>query len=87
MTFAKLKAKNQITIPNVIVKRLRLKLHELFAVDVQDNFIKLIPVEVKPRYTTEELKAIDTIVKKEKGHAKRFKAGKEFSSYVKKLTK
>lgn len=87
MTFAKLKAKNQVTIPNVIVKRLRLKPYELFAVDVQDNFIKLIPVEVKPRYTAQELKAIDTIVEKEKSHAKRIKAGKEFSSYIKKLTK
>jgi antitoxin component of MazEF toxin-antitoxin module len=87
MTITKLKAKNQITIPNAIVKRLHLKLDELFAVDVEGNFIKLIPVKVEPRYTAEELKAIDRIVENEKGKAKVLKPGKEFSRYIKKITK
>jgi len=87
MTITKLKAKNQITIPNAIVKRLHLKLDELFAVDVESNFIKLIPVKVEPRYTAEELEAIDRIVEKEKGKAKVLKPGKEFSSYLKKTMK
>lgn len=87
MTITKLKAKNQITLPNSIVKRLRLRPEELFAVDIEDNYIKLIPVEVEPRYTAEELKAIDRIVEKEKSKGKAFKAGKEFSAYIKKLTK
>lgn len=71
MTITKLKAKNQITIPSAIVRRLHLKLDELFAVDVEGNFIKLIPVKVEPRYTAQELKAIDRIVENEKGKAKR----------------
>ncbi len=87
MTITKLKAKNQITIPSAIVKRLRLKPEELFAVVVENNYIKLIPVEVEPRYTAEEIKAIDHVVQKEKGKAKSFKSRKEFSEYVKKLTK
>ncbi|MDD4980792.1 MAG: AbrB/MazE/SpoVT family DNA-binding domain-containing protein [Candidatus Omnitrophica bacterium] len=87
MTITKLKAKNQITIPSVIVKRLHLKLDELFAVDVEGNFIKLIPVKVEPRYTAQELKAIDRIVENEKGKAKVLKPGKEFSRYIKKITK
>lgn len=87
MTITKLKAKNQITLPSAIVKRLRLKPEELFAVDIEGNYIKLIPVQVEPRYTAEELKAIDRIVEKEKGKAKSYKAGKEFSAYIKKLTK
>ncbi len=87
MTITKLKAKNQITLPSAIVKRLHLRPEELFAVDIQDNFIKLIPVEVEPRYTAKELKAIDRIVVKEKGKAKPYKAGKEFSAYIKKLAK
>ncbi len=87
MIITKLKAKNQITIPSAIVKRLHLKLDELFAVDVEGNFIKLIPVKVEPRYTAEELKAIDHIVESEKGKAKVLKAGKEFSRYIKKITK
>lgn len=87
MTITKLKAKNQITIPSVIVKRLHLKPQELFAIDVEENYIKLIPVEVEPRYTVQELKAIRRIVEKEKKHAKVFNTEKEFSSYIEKITK
>lgn len=87
MTITKLKAKNQITIPSAIVKRLHLKLDELFAVDIEDNYIKLIPVEVEPRYTAEELKAVRRIVGKEKKRAKVFNTEKEFSAYIKKITK
>lgn len=87
MTITKLKAKNQITIPSAIVKRLHLKLDELFAVDIEGNFIKLIPVKVEPRYTVEELKAIDFIVESEKSKAKVLSPGKEFSRYIKKTAK
>lgn len=87
MTITKLKAKNQITIPSVIVKRMHLKPEELFAVDIENNYIKLIPVEVAPRYTAEELKAIRRLVEKEKGKARVFKAGKEFSQHIKELAK
>ena len=87
MTIAKLKAKNQITLPSAIVKRLHLKPEELFAVEVEDNFIKLVPIEVKPRYTVEELKAIDHIVEKEKRKGRALKPGREFSRYIKGLTK
>ena len=87
MIITKLKAKNQITIPSAIVKRLRLKPDELFAVDVENNYIKLIPVEVEPRYTAEELRAIRRVVEKEKKHAKVFNTEKEFSTYIKKIVK
>ncbi|MFH1245010.1 MAG: AbrB/MazE/SpoVT family DNA-binding domain-containing protein [Candidatus Omnitrophota bacterium] len=85
MTITKLKAKNQITIPISIVKRLHLKLDELFAVDVEGNFIKLVPVKVEPRYTAAELKAIDQIVENEQGKIKVLKPGKGFSRYIKKI--
>jgi AbrB family looped-hinge helix DNA binding protein len=84
MTITKLKAKNQVTIPSNIMKRLRLKSNELFAVDIEGNFIKLIPVKVEPKYTEAEIKAIDLIVEKEKDSGKTLKAGKEFSQYLKK---
>ncbi len=87
MTITKLKAKNQITLPSAIVKRLHLKPEELFTVDIQDNFIKLMPVEIEPRYTAEELKAIDHLVAQGKGKAREVKPGKEFSRYIKKTTK
>jgi AbrB family looped-hinge helix DNA binding protein len=86
MTITKLKAKNQVTIPSIIMKRLRLKPNELFAVDVEGNYIKLIPVKVEPKYTPEELKAIDKIVAQEKDKGKVVKAGKEFSKYLKKVS-
>ena len=86
MTITKLKAKNQLTIPSVIIKRLRLKPNELFVVDVEDNFIKLTPVEVEPKYTAEELKAIDKIVAQEKSKGKVVKVGKNFSRYLKKVS-
>ena len=87
MTITKLKAKNQLTIPNEIVKRLHLKMNELFAVDVENNYIRLMPVEIEPRYSAEELSAIDRIVAQEKGKAKVLRPGKEFSGYIKKMAK
>jgi len=87
MIITRLKAKNQMTIPNEIVKRMNLKPDELFMVDVEDNYLKFIPVEVEPRYTPEELKAIDRVVIREKSKAKRVKTGKEFSDYIKKVVK
>ena len=85
MTIAKLKAKNQLTIPKDIVKRLHLRPYEMFLVDVKKNYIRLIPMELKPRYTAKELTTIDQIVKREKGRAKKIKPGKEFSAYIKKI--
>jgi hypothetical protein len=69
------------------VKRLHLKTDELFAVDVENNYIKLIPVKLEPRYTSEELKAIDNVATQEKSKAKIVKPGKEFSHYIKQITK
>lgn len=87
MTLTKLKAKNQLTIPISIVKRLHLKLDELFAVDVEGNFIKLVPVKVEPRYSEAELRAIDQVLENEQDKIKALKPGKDFSRYVKKITK
>lgn len=87
MTITKLKAKNQVTLPSEIVKRLHLRPDELFAVDIEENYIKLIPVEIEPRYTAEELSAIDNLVSKEKTKRKAVKPGKDFSKYIKKITK
>ncbi len=87
MTITKLKTKNQITIPALIVKRLGIKPNELFSVDIKDNYIILMPVHMEPKYSVEELNAIDGIVEKEKKSAKKLKAGGEFSSYLKGLAK
>ena len=87
MTITKLKTKNQLTIPSEIVKKLHLKVNELFAVELKENYIKLTPVDVEPRYTEEELSAIDRIVEREIGHGKAVKPGKEFSDYIRKIAR
>ena len=87
MTITKLKAKNQLTLPAAVIKRLGLKPNEFFSVDVEKNYIKLIPVTLEPKYTPHELESIDRIVEKEKGTGKSLKPGKEFSHYLKKLAK
>ena len=85
MTITRLKAKNQITLPQGIIKRLNLKKDELFRVDIEGNYLKLTPVEVIPKYTLKELKAVDDIVKKEKKKAKPLAAGQDFSEYISKI--
>ena len=82
MTITRLKEKSQITLPKSIVERLHLKKDELFEVGVEKNYIILIPVEVKPKYTAEELENINKIIKKDKRKAKTVKTGKEFSRYI-----
>lgn len=87
MTITKLKAKNQLTIPGAIIKRLGLKPHEFFIIDVEKGCIKLTPVNIEPRYTAQELQAIDTLVEEQEGKGKTVRAGKEFSNYLKKVSK
>ena len=87
MTITRLKTKNQLTIPSEIVKKLRLKVNELFAVELKENYIKLTPVDVEPRYTEEELDKIRHIVEKEKNRGVEITSPKEYSAYIKKLTR
>lgn len=87
MTITKLKTKNQLTIPNEIVKKMNLKQNEFFLVEVERNYIKLMPVNIEPRYDERDIKAIDNIIGKEKSKGKAIPAGKEFSQYIKKLAK
>ena len=86
MLTAKLKVKNQLTIPKEIVECLHLKQNDLFSVDTQDSYIRLIPVDLEPRYTPEELRAIDRLVEKERVGAKKMRPGKQFLDYANKIT-
>ena len=85
MTITRLKAKNQLTLPTAIIKRMGLKPDELFSVDVEGNKITFTPVDLEPRYTKEEIKAIDRIVEKEKTQAKVIRSVEEWSAYLKEL--
>lgn len=86
MTLTKLKAKNQLTIPSEIVQKLRMRVNEFFAVELKGNHILLTPVDIEPRYTEEDIVAIDRLVERQKGHGKSLKPGKEFSDYIRKIT-
>lgn len=87
MTLTRLKAKNQLTLPQAVVNRLHIGPNEFFQVDVRSDYIRLVPVMIEPRYTPEELKAIDRLVEKQKGRAKTIKAGKKFAKYIKRITR
>jgi len=87
MTIARLKAKNQITLPQLVIDRLKLRPNEFFQVDIRANYVRLIPVMIEPRYTPDELTAIDRLVEKQGPKAKTVKAGKEFSDYIKRIAK
>lgn len=86
MILAKLKPRNQLTLPKEIVARLNLKADDFFQLNVENDYIKLTPVDIEPRYAPEELEAIDRLVEKEKGMAKTIKIGEEFSKYIQRIT-
>ena len=71
MILTKLKAKNQLTLPQAVVERLHLHPNEFFQLDIKHNCIMLIPVTIEPRYTAEELDKLDALIAREKGKEKR----------------
>lgn len=87
MNIVRLKAKNQVTIPGEVVRQLRLRPNELLSVEAGDECIRLVPVEVIPRYTGAELAAVDRIVVKEHGRARRLKPGRQLADYVDSITR
>jgi len=82
MTITKLKTKNQLTIPQEIVSKLHMKINELFTVEIKDNYIKLTPVDIEPKYTASEIAAMNQLAESQKGKGKLFKPGKEFTKYI-----
>ena len=85
MLLRRIKSKNQLTIPNELMKKLDLTQNDIVEFSLEENFIKVTPVQVESRYTPEELKAMDDIVEKEKKAGKRLKAGKKFEEYIRKI--
>ncbi len=67
------------------MKKLDLTQNDIVEFSLEDDYIKVTPVQVEPRYTPDELKAIDDIVEKEKKAGKKFKAGKRFEEYIRKI--
>jgi hypothetical protein len=86
MTIARLKHKNQLTLPAGIMKRLGAVPNDIFQVDVVENYIKLTPVRIEPKHNQAEADFIEKVFEAEKAMGKPLTPGKEFSNYVKKLT-
>jgi hypothetical protein len=85
MTMTRLKAKNQVTLPAAIIRRLGLKPNELFAVDVEANYLKLTPVKLEPKYSAQELETVDRIVEREKPKAKVFAGVKALKGHLRSI--
>lgn len=82
MILGKVKHKNQVTIPNPIAKLLGIKQNDVVSFAVKKGQIVIIPVQVEPRYTPQELKAIDELVVREGGKAKSYQVGDEFKKAI-----
>ena len=82
MILGKVKYKNQVTIPSAIAKLLGLKPNDVLSFNVKRGQIVIVPVHVEPRYTPEEVRAIDDIVAHEKKKAKIYPAGDEFQKAI-----
>jgi len=52
MFLVKIKAKNQVTLPQAVIDELQLKTNDFLRVDIRDNYIRLIPVTIQPRYVS-----------------------------------
>ena len=85
MILSKIKYKNQVTIPAQIAKLLGLKQNDAVSFAVKNGQIVIIPLHVEPRYTPEEIKAIDKLVAREKKQAKIYKAGDDFEKAIQAL--
>jgi bifunctional DNA-binding transcriptional regulator/antitoxin component of YhaV-PrlF toxin-antitoxin module len=85
VTLGKIKYKNQLTIPSAITKILGLKQNDVVSFSIKKGQIVIVPVQVEPRYTPDEIKAIDEIVAQEKNKAKIYRPGDDFQKAIDKL--
>ena len=85
MIIVRLKAKNQLTLPAAILKRVGIEENELFSVEFENNYIKLTPVDIEPRYTAEELAGLDRMADAQKGQGTVCRTKAEVVAHLKKI--
>ena len=71
--------------PCYALSTLKQNLNSAAVPDIKNGQIIIIPVQVEPRYTPQELQAIDKIVADEKNEAKAFQVGKDFERAIEDL--
>ncbi len=59
-------ARNDLHLPTEVLRCLNLSQERLFKAEVKGNALILIPVDLEPRYSTEELEGLDRIHEEEK---------------------
>ncbi len=65
-TTLKMNARNDLHLPANVIRELNLGEDRIFKAEVRANVLILIPVDLEPRYTHQELEAVDKIHEKEK---------------------
>ncbi len=67
MTFTlKINARNDLHLPSEILRRLNLGKDRMVRVELEGNSVTIVPVDLDPRYSQDELTAIDQIHAAEK---------------------
>ena len=57
----KINARNDIRLPAEVLRRLNLGNHRIVKAEVKGNTLVIVPVDLKPRYSQEELDALDRL--------------------------
>ena len=64
----KINARNDVHLPAKVLKRLNLGADRLVKAELRNNALVLIPVDLEPRYTREELEGLDRLHADQKQH-------------------
>ncbi len=66
MTFTlKINARNDIHLPSDALRALNLGEDRILKITIKENCVTLIPVDLEPRYSKEELEAMDRLFERE----------------------
>ena len=62
----KINARNDLHLPANVLRHLNLSGDKIVKVEVKDNVLIIVPVDLEPRYTHEELEGLDRLHESEK---------------------
>jgi antitoxin component of MazEF toxin-antitoxin module len=62
----KVNTRNDLHLPAALLRHLNLGDDRILKVEIKDNVVVLIPVDLEPRYSAEELEGLDRVHKDEK---------------------
>ena len=80
----KINARNDLHLPSEILQRLNLGEDKIVRVEIKGNTLIVVPVDLEPRYTQEELEGLDRLheIEKKKGWIS-LKSGKDIDRLLK----